>query len=111
MTNGTEIFARYAYAPNRLGFCGPPEAVALRGGSDADVRAVARQFSGAWPYLWAMSRLTGISDPLDYRLVENASLEVQSGLLTLAYQQRVALAEWDRATGRYFQFSETGSRH
>ncbi|WP_245745688.1 DUF6390 family protein [Nocardia altamirensis] len=71
MTNGTEIFARYAYAPNRLGFCGPPEAVALRGGSDADVRAVARQFSGAWPYLWAMSRLTGISDPLDYRLVES----------------------------------------
>jgi len=53
----------------------------------------------------------GIVSQLDYRLVENASLEVQSGLLTLAYQQRVALAEWDRATGRYFQFSETGSRH
>ena len=53
----------------------------------------------------------GIVSQLDYRLVENASLEVQSGLLTLAYQQRVALAEWDRATGRYFQFSQTGSRH
>ncbi|MFI6043751.1 DUF6390 family protein [Nocardia sp. NPDC051321] len=69
--SGTEFFARYAYAPNRLGYCGPPEAVALRGGSEAGVRAVARQFSGAWPYLRVMSRLTGIADPLDHRLVES----------------------------------------
>ncbi|MFC9435797.1 DUF6390 family protein [Nocardia sp. NPDC057030] len=68
---GTEIFARYAYAPNRLGFCGPAEAVALRAGTEADVRAVAKQFSGAWPYLQVMSRLTGIADPLDHRLVES----------------------------------------
>lgn len=52
----------------------------------------------------------GIVSQLDYRQVENASLEVQSGLLALAYQQRVALAEWDRATGRYLGFSETGHR-
>ncbi|MFE9576189.1 DUF6390 family protein [Nocardia sp. NPDC006044] len=69
--SGTDIFARYAYAPNRLGFCGPPEAVALRGGSEADVRAVARQFSGAWPYLQVMAKLAGIADPLDHRLVES----------------------------------------
>jgi outer membrane protein TolC len=50
----------------------------------------------------------GIVSQLDYRQVENASLEVQSGLLSLAYQQQVALAEWDRATGRYFRFSQTG---
>ncbi|MEV6555061.1 DUF6390 family protein [Nocardia sp. NPDC051756] len=71
VVSGTEIFARYAYAPNKLGFCGPAEAVALRGGSETDVRAVAKQFSGAWPYLQVMARLTGIADPLDHRLVES----------------------------------------
>ncbi|RDI61608.1 DUF6390 family protein [Nocardia pseudobrasiliensis] len=65
------MFARYAYAPNALGYCGPPDAVVLRGGSADEVRAVARRFSGAWPYLCAMSELTGITDPLDLRLVES----------------------------------------
>ncbi|MFD5178094.1 DUF6390 family protein [Nocardia sp. NPDC058379] len=65
------MFARYAYAPNRLGYCGPADARALHHGSAADIRVLARQFSGAWPYLRAMSRLTGISDPLDQRLVES----------------------------------------
>jgi len=53
----------------------------------------------------------GIVSQLELRQAENASLEVQSGLLSLAYQQRVALAEWDRATGRYFQFSEAAGRN
>ena len=53
----------------------------------------------------------GIVSQLELRQAENASLEVQSGLLSLAYQQRVALAEWDRATGRYFQFSEASGRN
>jgi outer membrane protein TolC len=53
----------------------------------------------------------GIVSQLDYRQVENASLEVQSGLLSLAYQQKVALAEWDRATGRYFRFSEAAGQN
>jgi outer membrane protein TolC len=48
----------------------------------------------------------GVVSQLDYRQAQNAQLEIQSGLLTLAYQQKVALAEWDRATGRYFQFSD-----
>uniref|UniRef100_UPI002457BBB6 DUF6390 family protein n=1 Tax=Nocardia asiatica TaxID=209252 RepID=UPI002457BBB6 len=49
--SGAEMFARYAYAPNRLGYCGPPDATALRDGSDEQVRAVARRFTSAWPYL------------------------------------------------------------
>jgi outer membrane protein TolC len=53
----------------------------------------------------------GILSQLDYRQAENASLEVQSGLLTLAYQQKMALAEWDRATGRYFRFSDAAQQH
>ncbi|MFD3427541.1 DUF6390 family protein [Nocardia fluminea] len=70
-TRGAEMFAKYAYAPNALGYCGPPEATALRHGSPEEIRAVARRFSGAWPYLQVMSGMTGIADPLDHRLVES----------------------------------------
>lgn len=67
---GAEMFARYAYAPNALGYCGPPLGATLRDGSVDDVRTAATKFSGAWPYLQVLARLTGIADPLDYRLVE-----------------------------------------
>ena len=67
MCPGVELFARYAHAPNALGFCGPSSGVA---GSEAQVRAAARRFSGAWPYLQVLARLTGTDDPLDHRLVE-----------------------------------------
>ena len=82
---GVEMFARYAYAPNHLGYCGPPELAALRNASADDVRIAARGFSGAWPYLEVLSRMTGIADPLDLRLVESYWLgggiaaEVDSG--------------------------------
>jgi hypothetical protein len=65
------MFARYAYAPNALGFCGPPLGATLRDGSVAGVRRAATKFSGAWPYLRVLSTMTGIADPLDYRLVES----------------------------------------
>lgn len=65
------MFARYAYAPNALGYCGPPLGATLRDGSVDDVRTAATKFSGAWPYLRVLSELTGIADPLDYRLVES----------------------------------------
>ncbi|HTX97025.1 MAG TPA: DUF6390 family protein [Mycobacterium sp.] len=67
---GAEMFARYAYAPNALGYCGPPLGATLRDGTVDEVRRAATRFSGAWPYLQVLSRLTGITDPLDYRLVE-----------------------------------------
>lgn len=63
------MFARYAGAPNRLGYCGPADPAAM---DSADrIRAAAPHFSGAWPYLRVLSRLTGIADPLDHRLVES----------------------------------------
>ncbi len=65
------MFARYAYAPNALGFCGPPLGATLRDGSVEDVRRAATTFSGAWPYLQVLAKMTGISDPLDHRLVES----------------------------------------
>lgn len=68
---GVEMFARYAYAPNRLGYCGPPELAGLRNASVDEVRIAARSFSGAWPYLEVLSGMTGIADPLDLRLVES----------------------------------------
>jgi hypothetical protein len=43
----------------------------LRDGSIGDVRRAATQFSGAWPYLRVLAKMIGISDPLDYRLVES----------------------------------------
>jgi hypothetical protein len=70
-TAGAEMFARYAYAPNALGYCGPPLGATLRDGSVDDVRGAATKFSGAWPYLRVLSALTGVADPLDYRLVES----------------------------------------
>lgn len=73
--DGARLFARYAYAPNRLGYCGPADSEAVlasgaTGDLPDDLRALARGFSGAWPYLQTLARLTGIEDPLDRRLVE-----------------------------------------
>jgi outer membrane protein TolC len=48
----------------------------------------------------------GLSSQLEFRTAESSFLETKSALLSAAYQQNVARAEWDRATGRYFQFSE-----
>ncbi len=67
---GADMFARYAHAPNALGYCGPPLGATLRDGSVNEVRKAATKFSGAWPYLQVLAKMTGISDPLDYRLVE-----------------------------------------
>lgn len=72
---GPVRFARYAYGPNRLGYCGPEEVQELfeqatDGGEDAALRALARQFEGAYPYLELIARSNGIADPLDARVVE-----------------------------------------
>ncbi|RTL62091.1 MAG: hypothetical protein EKK42_32940 [Pseudonocardiaceae bacterium] len=82
MTDGAWLFARYAYAPNKLGFCGPPESATLAAAgsepaagveavNEQAVRAAARRFSGAWHYLVVLAELAGIDDPLDRRVVES----------------------------------------
>jgi hypothetical protein len=73
--SGPVRFARYAYGPNRLGYCGPEEVQELfeqatEGAEDAALRALARQFEGAFPYLELIARSNGIPDPLDERVVE-----------------------------------------
>jgi outer membrane protein TolC len=49
---------------------------------------------------------SGLSSQLEYRIAESSYLKTASGLIEASYLQNVSLAEWDRATGRYFQFSE-----
>jgi hypothetical protein len=73
-TPGEVRFARYAYAPNELGYCGPAETAALlqigsTGTTDIDVVAIARRFSGAWPYAIVLAELAGVADPLDDRIM------------------------------------------
>ena len=48
----------------------------------------------------------GLVPPLEYRVTENALLTTRSGLLDAVYRHNLAVAEWDRASGRYFQFSD-----
>ena len=53
---------------------------------------------------------TGLASPLDYRVSQNAFLTTRSGVLEAIYQHNVAIAEWDRASGRYFQFSDDNTK-
>jgi hypothetical protein len=73
--SGAVLFARYAYPPNALGYCGPGDPAALLemaalAGDERDLARKARMFEGAWPYLELVARCNGIDDPLDRRVVE-----------------------------------------
>ncbi|MDQ3628967.1 MAG: DUF6390 family protein [Actinomycetota bacterium] len=76
--SGTTLFARYAYPPNELGYCGPGDASVLLGrdspgssrGAEQAIARHARQFEGAWPYLEIIASAAQIADPLDVRVVE-----------------------------------------
>jgi hypothetical protein len=74
-SSGAVLFARYAYPPNELGYCGPddPHALLEHGSAGLDDRAIAeraRQFEGAWVYLELIAAAAGIADPLDARVVQ-----------------------------------------
>jgi hypothetical protein len=71
---GPVRFARYAFGPNRLGYCGPDEAgdlfaQATVGHELPRLRELAAQFEGAFPYLALIAQSAGIADPLDARVV------------------------------------------
>ncbi|MGD0853041.1 MAG: DUF6390 family protein [Acidimicrobiales bacterium] len=99
--SGPSLFARYAYPPNELGYCGPRDSGALiESGTDPGGAALlghlAHQFDGAWPYLELIAQCNGISDPLDRRVVEaywvgNAlSLRVPAMSLATSLDERFA---------------------
>ena len=64
-TRGRELFASYAFPPNELGYCGPPDSsVLLNGHGPAAIDRHAKGFDGAWPYLEEIAAATGGDDPL-----------------------------------------------
>ena len=73
--SGPVLFSRYAFPPNRHGYCGPSDHVAffetgVAGNPDGGLQPMAREFAGAWPILELIAHATGVTDPLDRRVVE-----------------------------------------
>jgi hypothetical protein len=73
--NGPQLFLRYAFRPNLLGYCGGEDSRALfeyglDGRVDGGLLELERQFEGAYPYLQLIARANAIADPLDRRVVE-----------------------------------------
>ncbi len=68
---GALLFARYAYPPNELGYCGPEGAAALlRPGAVAEIERRARAFEGAWTYLEFLASALDLGDPLAEDVVD-----------------------------------------
>src|SRR5262249_24178093 len=49
---------------------------------------------------------SGLASQLEHRVAEGSYLNSQTGLLEAKYYNNVVRAEWDRASGRYFQLAE-----
>ena len=72
---GPIMFVRYAFPPNFHGSCGPTDSQSLfeygaHAIVDDGLRALARQFAGAYPYLELIANANELRDPLDRRVVE-----------------------------------------
>ena len=75
LLDGPQLFARYAFMPNRLAYCGGDDHHALfdyclAGVTDAGLRGLLRTFTGAVPYLQLIAECNAIVDPFDARVVE-----------------------------------------
>lgn len=73
--DGALVFGRYAFPPNRLGYCGPDDNQALleyvaQGSVDRGLVELERRFEGAFPYLCLIARANEIADPFERRVVE-----------------------------------------
>lgn len=67
---GAALFARFAYPPNELGYCGPEGAEALLDDqATAEITRRAHGFEGAWSYLEFLAEAVGSADPLDEQVV------------------------------------------
>jgi hypothetical protein len=118
--DGALTFARFAYPPNELGYCGPDASRELLERIDAnasgpELRALAMAFEGAWPYLELIAAANAISDPLDSRVVEaywigNELLE-RVDLRLLAASLIARFHSWTgRACDRMLEPLRTGAR-
>jgi len=73
--DGTIIFARYAFMPNRLNYCGGDDNKALfdycvAKQTDPGLVFVLQKFQAAYPYLKLIASSNRIPDPFDARVVE-----------------------------------------
>lgn len=110
MTSGPVRFARYAYPPNALGYCGPSESAELferaqTGADSAGLRRLVRSFEGAWPYLALIGVCTG-RDPLDPAVVE--AYWVGNALLDRVTARRLHTSMGDRFRHRLGDASWAG---
>jgi hypothetical protein len=73
--DGTLIFARYSFMPNRLGYCGGDDNQALfdycvAKQTDPGLVFILQKFQAAYPYLRLIANANRIPDPFDTRVVE-----------------------------------------
>ena len=109
MTAGPLLFARYAYPPNSLGYCGADETRTLleyghANASDGGLSELARTFEGAWPYLTLIAHANGIADPLDPAVVH--AYWVGNALLDRVEPSDLARHVEDRFRGRIGRATE-----
>ncbi|MGH9285092.1 MAG: DUF6390 family protein [Acidimicrobiales bacterium] len=97
--SGLLLFARYAFMPNHLGYCGGDDnqlllEQAAAGEADRGIVPLLAKFTGAVPYLRTIAAAHGIADPFDERVVEaywvgNRLLEgVEAGDLYRSLEER-----------------------
>ncbi len=113
--SGAILFGRYAFAPNRLGYCGPDDHQALleyiaSQRPDRGLLELERRFEGAYPYLCLIAQANHIADPFDKRVVEaywigNSYLEQVDAArfydsLTLRFRPRMDSRSFSWLTGK-----------
>lgn len=107
MIRGPELFSRYAQPPNLLGYCGPGDTegvTAIAAGLEMpadELRRIARDFDGAWPYLELLAGFAG-RDPLSTEVVE--SYWIGNRLL-----DRVDVLDWGNSLSDRFR-KQAGGR-
>ncbi len=69
IADGGKAFAAYAFPPNELGYCGPPDPSVLLAGRGAEIAEAAHRFDGAWPYLEEIAAAAGRGNALDADVV------------------------------------------
>lgn len=73
--DGTILFARYAFMPNRLNYCGGDDNKAIfdycaANRTDSGLAFMLQKFQAAYPYLKLIARANNIPDAFDNRVVE-----------------------------------------
>lgn len=73
--DGTILFAKYAFMPNRLNYCGGDDNKAIfdyctANQTDPGLPVILQRFQAAYPYLKLIARANNIADPFDTRVVE-----------------------------------------